>query len=164
MTVHHQDHTDMPGNNNASDTTYALESEVIIKPLFQDADPMGVVYHGNYFRFFEQARHALMAKISYSYLEMNASGYMWPIIDTRVKYVKSIPFDHEIRVVAKLTEWENRLRVDYIIFDNNTGERMTKAHTTQVAVEMETKEMCFVSPKIFTDRVAQWHINGEFND
>jgi len=143
---------------------YELESETILNPLFQDADPMGVVYHGNYFRFFEQARHHLMGKINYSYLEMNASGYMWPIIDTRVKYVKAIPFDHEIRVVAKLTEWENRLRVDYIIYDNESGKRMTKAHTTQVAVDMTTKEMCFVSPKILTDKITQWHKFGRIDD
>ncbi|MDB1123259.1 acyl-CoA thioesterase [Vibrio algarum] len=159
-----RNNTDETGIASELHATYSLNAEIIIKPLFQDADPMGVVYHGNYFRFFEQARHNLMAKINYSYLDMNASGYMWPIIDTRVKYIKAIPFDHEIRVTAKLTEWEHRLRVDYIIYDNNTGERMTKAHTMQVAVDMATQEMCFVSPKLFTDKVEQWHKYGELND
>ena len=85
-----------------------------------------------------------------------ASGYVWPIIDTRVKYVKSIPYDHTIRVVATLTEWENRMRVDYVIYDADSGVRMTKAHTMQVAVSIETEEMCFVSPRIFTDKVEAY--------
>jgi acyl-CoA thioester hydrolase len=143
---------------------FELETEIVVKPLFQDADPMGVVYHGNYFRFFEQARHALMEMIDYSYKKMTASGYLWPIIDTRVKYVKPIPFDHEIRVTAKLTEWENRLRVDYIIYDNGSGERMTKAHTMQVAVDIETQEMCFVSPQILIAKVTHWHKFGCNNE
>ncbi|WP_159650976.1 acyl-CoA thioesterase [Vibrio atypicus] len=139
---------------------YPLEAEVTMVTSFQDADPMGVIYHGNFFRFFEEARRVMMDKIGYGYLAMNESGYMWPIIDTRVKYVKAIPFNHTIRVCAKLTEWENRLRVDYVIYDAETGQRMCKAHTTQVAVSIEKQEMCFVSPKVFMDKVSQWHQTG----
>ncbi|WP_155694783.1 acyl-CoA thioesterase [Aliivibrio fischeri] len=129
----------------------------MITTAFQDADPMGVVYHGNYFRFFEKARHEMLEKIGYSYRDMMVSGYVWPIIDTRVKYVKSIPYDHKIRVEATLTEWENRMRVDYVIYDAETSVRMTKAHTMQVAVSIETEEMCFVSPRVFTDKVEAYH-------
>ncbi|WP_299019843.1 thioesterase family protein [uncultured Photobacterium sp.] len=135
----------------------ALSSEVTILTSFQDADPMGVVYHGNYFRFFEEARRVLMGKLNYSYHEMQESGHVWPVIDTRVKYVKPIPFNHEIRVVATLTEWENRLRVDYVIYDAKSGDRMTKAHTMQVAVSTEDGEMSLVSPKVFTDKVESWY-------
>ncbi|GAL02451.1 acyl-CoA thioesterase [Photobacterium aphoticum] len=133
-----------------------LRAEVTMVTAFQDADPMGVVYHGNYFRFFEEARRVLMDKLSYNYRDMQASGFVWPIIDTRVKYVKPIPFNHEIRVVATLTEWENRLKVEYVIFDAQTGARMTKGYTMQVAVGIESGEMCFVSPKVFTDKVDAW--------
>ncbi|MBY7814931.1 acyl-CoA thioesterase [Vibrio fluvialis] len=144
-----------------SDVTFPLETEVTLVTSFQDADPMGVVYHGNYFRYFEEARRELLDKIAYGYLAMNDSGYMWPVIDTRVKYVKAIPFNHKIRVQARLTEWENRLRIDYVIFDAESGQRMCKAHTTQVAVERQTQEMCFVSPTVFTDKVSHWHQTGE---
>ncbi|MEH0759535.1 acyl-CoA thioesterase [Vibrio sp. 16] len=140
---------------------FALESEVTLITSFQDADPMGVIYHGNFFRFFEEARRVLMDKIDYGYLKMNESGYMWPIIDTRVKYVKAIPFNYQIRVHAKLTEWENRLRVDYVIYDAQTNQRMCKAHTTQVAVSIKEQEMCFASPKVFIDKVNQWHQHGK---
>lgn len=139
---------------------FPLESEVTLVTSFQDADPMGVIYHGNYFRYFEEARRVMMDKIEYGYLAMNASGYMWPIIGTQVKYVKAIPFNQEIRVTAKLTEWENRLRVDYVIYDSKSGQRMCKGHTMQVAVAMETEEMCFASPKALTDKIEQWHQHG----
>lgn len=139
---------------------FPLESEVTMVTSFQDADPMGVIYHGNYFRYFEEARRVMMDKIEYGYLAMNASGYMWPIIGTQVKYVKAIPFNHQIRVTAKLTEWENRLRVDYVIYDAQTGKRMCKAHTMQVAVAMETEEMCFASPPVLVDKIAHWHQHG----
>lgn len=143
---------------------FPLESEVTLVTSFQDADPMGVIYHGNYFRFFEEARRVMMEKINYGYLAMNDSGYMWPIIDTRVKYVKAIPFNHKIRVAGKLTEWENRLRIDFVIYDAETGQRMCKAYTTQVAVSIESQEMCFASPKVFIDKVEEWHRTGRISE
>ncbi|WP_086982152.1 acyl-CoA thioesterase [Vibrio aphrogenes] len=137
--------------------TIALSSQVIMTPSFQDADPMGVVYHGNYFRFFEEARRVLLDKIGYNYREMQASGYMWPIIDTRVKYIKPIPFDLTVRVEAKLVEWENRLKVDYVIYDAQNGQRLTKGYTMQVAVSIDTQEMCFVSPNALIDKLNAWN-------
>lgn len=134
-------------------TQRTLDAEVTIMTSFQDADPMGVIYHGNYFRYFEEARRVMMEKIDYGYLAMNASGYSWPIIETAVRYVKPIRFNQEIRVAARLTEYENRLRTDYVIYDAQTGQRLTKGHTTQVAVSMADQEMCFVSPKALTDRL-----------
>ncbi|MFA0567753.1 acyl-CoA thioesterase [Vibrio gallaecicus] len=143
-----------------SEILHPLEAEVTIVTSFQDADPMGVIYHGNYFRFFEEVRRIMMDQLQYNYLEMKDSGYMWPIIDTRVKYVKAIPFHHKIKVSGRLTEWENRLRIDYEIHDAETGSRMTRAHTMQVAVDIESEEMCFASPSIFIDKVTCWHQNG----
>ena len=49
-------------------------AEVVLTVSFHDCDPMGVVWHGNYFRFFEVAREALLRSINYSYGEMAASG------------------------------------------------------------------------------------------
>jgi len=140
---------------------FPLESEVTLTTSFQDADPMGVIYHGHYFRYFEEARRVLLDKIAYGYIAMSESGHMWPVIDAHVKYVKAIPFNHQIRVTAKLTEWENRLRINYVIYDAQTNQRMCKAHTTQVAVNIETQEMCFASPKVFIDKIEHWHKTGE---
>lgn len=140
-----------------SGKAHFLTAEVTMVTSFQDADPMGVVYHGNYFRFFEEARRVLMNKLNYGYREMQESGFLWPIIDTHVKYVRPIPFNHEIQVVATLKEWENRLRVDYVITDALSGERLTKAHTMQVAVRADNGEMCFASPAVFMDKVEAWY-------
>jgi acyl-CoA thioesterase FadM len=52
-----------------------LESEVEVDVLFHDADPMGITWHGNYFRYLESARAALLDTIGYNYSEMVESGY-----------------------------------------------------------------------------------------
>ena len=136
-----------------------LMAEVTLVTSFQDADPMGVIYHGNYFRFFEEVRRLLMEKINYNYRDMVDSGYAWPVIDSYVKYVQAIPFNHEIRITAKLSEWENYMRVDYVIYDAQTGKRMTKGYTRQVAVDMKTEEMCFVSPECLAKKLEAYFVS-----
>ena len=128
-----------------SDNLLAVEVDITVS--FHDCDPMGVVWHGNYFRFFEVAREALLSQINYSYREMQASGYVWPVVDTRVKYCYPLRYEERIRVQATIVEYENRLRIDYLIFTSE-GKIATRAHTIQVAVEQATQEMCFVSPAI----------------
>lgn len=131
-----------------------LSAEVRIKVPFQDVDAMRIVWHGNYFRYFEEARAALLDKISYGYFEMKDSGYAWPVVDVRTKFIKPLLLQQEIRVVAKLVEYENQLKIAYDIFDASTGERTTKGTTTQVAIDMATNEMCFVSPRILFEKLG----------
>jgi acyl-CoA thioester hydrolase len=63
-----------------------LSAEVVIRPEFHDLDPMQIVWHGNYMRYFETARTALLGLIDYDYPQMVASGYAWPVVDFRIKY------------------------------------------------------------------------------
>ncbi|ERH63084.1 hypothetical protein N172_04925 [Pantoea dispersa EGD-AAK13] len=133
------------------DASWRAEIERVVS--FHDCDPMGVVWHGNYFRYFEVAREALLRSINYSYAEMSASGYVWPVVDTRVKYRLPLRCEEAIRVEASISEYENRLRIDYVI-RNAAGQVTTKAHTLQVAVSASTQEMCFVSPDILLQRLG----------
>ena len=136
-----------------------LEDEVIIKTAFQDADPMGVIFHGNYFRFFQAARDQVMDKLKYNYHEMKEGGHVWPVIDCYVKYIKPIPFNHEIRITAKLTQWEHMVRFDYVIYDAKTHAKLTKGYTRQVAVTIEDQSMLCVTPEIFTEKLEPYFVD-----
>jgi acyl-CoA thioester hydrolase len=130
-----------------------LSASVDIEVPFHDCDPMQVVWHGNYARYLEVARCALLRKIDYDYLDMQESGYVWPIVDMRTKFVGSALFAQMITVDAHLVEYESRLKIAYLISCKTTGKKLTKAHTVQVAVDLQTKEMQFVSPDILTTKL-----------
>jgi acyl-CoA thioester hydrolase len=128
--------------------------DVEITTQFYDLDPMNVVWHGNYIRYFEQARCALLKKIDYTYEQMRDSGYGFPVVDIRVKYVQPIRgLGTAVVVRVTLVEWENRLRFDYKIVDPSTGAVLTKAQTTQLAIDMKTGETLFVCPAILHRKV-----------
>lgn len=128
-------------------------AETVIKAQFYDLDPMNVVWHGNYARFLEQARCELLDSIGYNYVEMKESGFAWPIVDMRIKYVRPVLLGQEIVVTATIIETQNRLKIDYRIRDRTSGEVLTKATTVQVAVNMTTGEMQMESPAALTDKI-----------
>lgn len=132
-----------------------ISADTIVKTQFYDLDPMEIVWHGNYARFFEQARCVLLDKLDYNYQQMSESGFAWPIVDMRIKYVRPLRFPQSVKVIATLVEFENRLKINYLIQDIETNERLTKGYTVQVAVDATTEEMMFESPAIFRQKVEE---------
>lgn len=122
-----------------------IERDIVI-PFF-DLDPMQVVWHGHYVKYLELARCDLLEQIGYDYRQMFDSGYAWPVVDMRIQYVKPLRMGQVIRVQARLSDWQYRLKISYVISDANSGERLTKGYTTQVAVDLATEEMCLESPQ-----------------
>ena len=115
---------------------------------------MSVVWHGHYVKYLEIARCALLDMIGHNYLDMQASGYAWPIIDLQLRYVQGARFGQRLRVRADLAEWENRLKINYLITDAQTGERLTRASTVQIAVSADGV-MQLVSPRVMIDAVER---------
>ena len=142
---------DEPRNDSANSS---LETEVTIQVPFYDLDPMNIVWHGNYARYFEVARCALLERLRYSYEDMAASGYAWPVIDLHLRYIKPLRFNQQVKVRARIVEWEHRLKLDYLISDAATGERCCRGKSVQVAVNAATGEMCLMSPDVLFERLG----------
>ena len=131
-----------------------LVGEITLTPAFHDCDPMNVVWHGNYFKYFEIARCALLQRHDYDYPQMRDSGYLWPVVDARVKYIRPLLYGQALRVRATITEWENRLKIAYEIVDADSGTTLTRAHTIQVAVDAATNEMLYLCPPVLWERLG----------
>lgn len=145
--------------SNASVLPQVQTAEVIIDVPFFDVDAMEIVWHGHYIKYFEVARCEFLRQIDYDYTQMAASGFMFPIVDLRIKYIASATFGSKIKVVVNLVEWQTYLQFNYEIFDLKTMQRLTKGTTKQVAVERSTGEMCYESPLVLLQKlgVAQNH-------
>ncbi len=132
-----------------------ISAKIAITPQFYDIDPMQVVWHGNYARFFEIARCALLDRIGYGYEAMAASGYAWPIVDLRIRYARPVKLFQGLEVEANLVAYENYLRIAYRCRDAQSGETLTKGQTTQVAVSLQSGETCLESPEVFLEKVRR---------
>ena len=127
------------------------ETEIVVQ--FFDLDPMNIVWHGNYARFLELGRCALLDRLDFNYTQMQASGFAFPIVEMRLKYVAPIRFRQDFAVVTTLVEYEHRLRCDYLLRDLASGAVLTRGRTTQVAVRIDTGELCLESPLILIEKV-----------
>ena len=120
---------------------------------FHDVDIAGVVWHGHYLKYLENARWALMERIDFGLDAMLASGYAWPIVEVHVKHVRPARFGDRLAVRASLAEWQNRIAVNYLVTHAGTRERVARAQTVQVAVEATSGALQFVSPSALLERV-----------
>ena len=137
-----------------TDAAPDLSCEITLEPAFHDCDPMNVVWHGHYFKYLEIARCALLRRFGYDYPDMRDSGWLWPVVDARIRYARPLTYGQPLRIRAEIVEWENRLKIDYLIFDQASGQRLTRAHTIQVAVDAVSGELQYVCPVVLWQRLG----------
>ena len=130
-----------------------MSVEIDATVAFHDIDVARVAWHGHYLKYFENARWALMDRLGYGLDTMLGKAEGWPIVSLEVKYLRPSRFGDILRVRAGLVEWESRLVINYLATNAATGERVARAQTTQVLVDMTTGAMRYALPAEFVARV-----------
>lgn len=94
-----------------------------VRPLFGDADPMNVVYYGNYLRFFELGRAELMRSTGRPYSELADEGLHLPVTEAGLRYHRPALYDQLLTVEASVA-WIKRasLRFNYKVMGPGTEE------------------------------------------
>jgi acyl-CoA thioester hydrolase len=143
-------------------TQGTLFADIDFDVSFHDVDMVGVVWHGHYLRYLENARWALMNQLGYGLDRMVASGFAWPIVELQAKYVSPARFGDRLRVRASLVEWESRMAVNYLVSRLGDGARIVRARTVQVAVDGSSGELQFATPQDFAHcvRAALARVNA----
>lgn len=123
-----------------------FQAEKIISVQFYDLDPMNVVWHGNYVKYLETARCDLLEKLGYNYIDMRNDGFAYPVATMEMKYIKPCVFNQKLKIVSVIEEIEPCLIIKYTIFDNKTGDKLFKAKTMQICVDINTKQSVYEAP------------------
>src|SRR5688572_12454788 len=132
----------------------AISATIEATVAFHDIDIIGVMWHGHYLKYLENARWALMDRIGFGFAAMTASGFAWPIVEMHVKYVHAARLGDQLRVRASLVEWENRLAFNYLVLRAD-GERLARARSVQVAVDAASGALQFTTPQLLLDCVQR---------
>ena len=121
-----------------------LKRRYEFKAEFFDADPMGVMWHGNYVKYLEMARCRLLDELNFNYIKMQNRGFALPIIKMDLKYINPIYFNDDFMVEIRLVECEIKIKFNYILLSKD-NQIIAKASTTQVAVTLN-KETLYAIP------------------
>ncbi|MCH2206000.1 MAG: acyl-CoA thioesterase [Lentisphaerales bacterium] len=98
-------------------------------PYF-DTDQMGVIYHGNYLRYFEMVRNQFLRDIGYPYTKMESEGTMLPVVQAQVDYKSPGFFEDELTFIAQISKFKGcRIHFEHEII-NQDEKLLAKGYTT----------------------------------
>ena len=120
--------------------------ECQLKVSFEDLDPMNVVWHGNYMRYMEQARCELLDKLNYTYMDMKADGFAYPVAKMKVKYIKPALFRDILTLRLDIISIEPSLDIKYTMF-NNSGYKIFEGQTMQICLNTNTMQSVYTPPQ-----------------
>ncbi|PID91306.1 MAG: thioesterase [Bacteroidetes bacterium] len=72
--------------------------------LYADTDQMGVVYYGNYNRFYEMGRSEFVREEGFPYKRLEEQGIVMPVFSVEAKYRYPLRYDEQIRIETTVSE------------------------------------------------------------
>jgi acyl-CoA thioester hydrolase len=119
---------------------------------FHDLDPQQIVWHGNYLKYLELARTALMRSRGLDIEQVVAAGYRQVVIEAKCRYAFPLHYRDRFRVDAWFRDVDNRLNIGYEIFNLTHGRRSLHGHTIIVTTDPEGR-MLLETPDVLLDRL-----------
>jgi acyl-CoA thioester hydrolase, YbgC/YbaW family len=131
-----------------------IVSETKIRVYYEDTDQMGVVYYGNYARYYEIGRTEMIRELGFTYKEMEALNIMLPARSLKVNYLKPARYD-ELLTVRTIIESIPKVKfpIKTEIY-NESGELINYGETVLAFFNSKTQKPC-PAPKYFVDEVVR---------
>ena len=136
-----------------------VDSETIRKHLtqrtemhvrFNEADPLGIVWHGHYLRYFEDGREDFGKAYGLSYLDFYRNGIAVPVVSVECQYKKPLRYGDKMIIETTCVHLVSaKLRFEYKIFDAANNALVAHGSTIQVFVDAKTFELQLTSPEFF---------------
>lgn len=128
----------------------ALSSAIEIEVRFSETDAMGVVWHGNYLKYFEDGREHFGKVYDIPYLKVANHGYFIPIVHTSLDFKASVYYGQRIKVITEFVPVRTaKIVFNYKVINLATGETAAVGTTTQVFVSQETRQLELVNPPFY---------------
>ncbi len=81
-----------------------LSATTEIRVRYAETDKMGVVYHANYFAWFEAARIKLLDDLELPYRDLERRGYLLPVLECEAKFLAPAHFDDRLAVTVSIAD------------------------------------------------------------
>ena len=123
-----------------------------VRVRYQETDQMGVVYHGNYFTWFESARIELLDQMECSYQKLEKGGYLLPVLTCEARFIKPAKFDDRLQVTA-IIKTSSLVRIEIFYEVKRNEELLAKGATSHAFVNEEGK--LIKPPRDFLDKAKK---------
>jgi len=129
-----------------------IEDSTHVRVRFSESDAMGVVWHGNYLKYFEDGRESLGKKFNMTYQDMYKNGFLVPIVNVNLNYKAPIHFGEEMEVKTRLIFTKAaKLIHKYEVWNLSTGKLSCEGYTEQVFLNEKTRALELFIPSFYAD-------------
>ena len=137
-----------------------LTEKTEIKVRFNEADPLGIVWHGHYIRYFEDGREAFGNKYGIGYLDFYNKGYIVPVVSIECDYKRSLRYGERVIVETKYIPCEAaKLRFEYKLYNAANGQLVATGYSVQVFLDKEHSLLQLTNPPFFDEWKKSMHFN-----
>ncbi|HMT29150.1 MAG TPA: acyl-CoA thioesterase [Bacteroidia bacterium] len=128
----------------------SLVSRLEFKVRFNEVDPLGIVWHGHYIRFFEDGREAFGSQHGLAYMDIYHQGFVAPVVNINCNYKKSLEYgDYAVVETTFVNHPAAKIIFNYKIFLTSTNELIAEGTSTQVFLDSEKRQLQLVAPAFY---------------
>lgn len=125
-------------------------TEVLVR--FNEADPLGIVWHGHYIRYFEDGREAFGNIHGIGYLDVYKKGFVIPIVSVHCEFKRSLRYGDRVIVETKFIPCEAaKMKFNYRLFNAVTNELVATGSSVQVFLNKEGSILQLANPPFFEE-------------
>jgi acyl-CoA thioester hydrolase len=133
------------------------KTEVIVR--FNEADPLGIVWHGHYLRYFEDGREAFGKQYGISYLDFYHNGLAVPVVSVHCDYKRPLRYGDSV-IVETVYEPSPaaKLKFSYKMYPSGSPDLVASGYSLQVFVDVKSFELQLTIPPFFEAWKNKWEV------
>ena len=130
----------------------SLKTEIEFDVRFSETDAMGVVWHGNYLKFFEDGREAFGKQYGIEYLDIYHKGFFTPIVKSEINHKSPINYGERAKIITTMIPSKAaKIIFQYEIINLSTGKVSATGQTIQIFLSVETRALELLTPDFYED-------------
>lgn len=115
-----------------------ITSRTAVSVRYAETDMMGVVYHGSYLPWLEIGRTTLLKEHGLPYRELEADGFLLPVLEVGLRYLRPAKYDDTVTVTTVLKDKPGlRIRMEYQL--HRGDELLATAFTVHAFIDRSGK-------------------------
>ena len=128
----------------------SCKREILVR--FNEADPLGIVWHGHYIRYFEDGREEFGEAHGLKYLDVYQHGYVIPVVSVQCDFKKSLRYGDRVIVETKYIPCEAaKMKFTYRLFNAATGDLVATGSSVQVFLSKDDSILQLSNPPFFEE-------------
>jgi len=129
-----------------------LTTQTEVGVRFNEADPLGIVWHGHYVRYFEDGREDFGNRYGIGYLDFYNKGFIIPVVNVDCSFKKSLRYGDTVIVETSFIPCDAaKIQFNYRLYNKKSKELVATGSSVQVFLDKEHSILQLLNPPFFEE-------------